>query len=247
MLTSCGLLVDPDELTEGSSDSENLPTGGDEGAGGTVSVGGEGGASGDLDECTWFRDSDGDGYGDPDDQMRSCEILVGYVSNMTDCDDSDDHVHPGAVEYCDGKNNDCEGSTADDCPMFCDGFASDSAVYMVCAMPQPYSEAEMACDEQEMVLARIDDAEENALLVEQLGELKYAWIGATDTALEGEWVWADGTVFYKDGAAVGTHYSNWYSDEPSVETNEDCGEIWDDGFWNAYACEAPQAFICERY
>ncbi|MCB9746126.1 MAG: FG-GAP repeat protein [Alphaproteobacteria bacterium] len=59
---------------------------------------------------TWFADSDGDGFGDPESTIESCEAPTGYVSDASDCDDGDDQVHPNAVEICsDGKDNDCDG------------------------------------------------------------------------------------------------------------------------------------------
>jgi hypothetical protein len=56
----------------------------------------------------WFADADEDGYGDPADQLRACEQPSGYVSNDSDCDDLHTDAYPGAAEYCDGYDNDCD-------------------------------------------------------------------------------------------------------------------------------------------
>ncbi|MBO6934902.1 MAG: hypothetical protein JJ863_08000 [Deltaproteobacteria bacterium] len=58
-----------------------------------------------------FRDSDGDGYGDPTMRMPFCSgsIGSGYVAFAGDCDDSDMEVRPGVADDCDGVDDDCDG------------------------------------------------------------------------------------------------------------------------------------------
>ena len=72
------------------------------------------------DECvtTWWRDNDGDGYGDPAVSVQAATQPSGYVADSTDCDDSDAQVHPSATETCDGKDDDCDGQT-DEGSMLC--------------------------------------------------------------------------------------------------------------------------------
>jgi hypothetical protein len=59
---------------------------------------------------TWWYDGDGDGYGDAAVSYTGCTAPTGYVSNDEDCDDSRSETHPNADEYCDGLDNDCDGS-----------------------------------------------------------------------------------------------------------------------------------------
>jgi PKD repeat protein len=72
---------------------------------------------GQIDEgvlLTFYRDSDGDGYGDPSVSVQACTAPAGYVANNTDCDDTDPAVNPGMNEIGDnGKDDDCNPSTID--------------------------------------------------------------------------------------------------------------------------------------
>ena len=62
-----------------------------------------------VDVETWYEDDDGDGYGDASSTDVDCDQPSGYVNNSSDCDDADDYAYPGAFEYCDGVDNDCDG------------------------------------------------------------------------------------------------------------------------------------------
>ncbi len=67
--------------------------------------------SGALDETIWYLDQDGDGYGDQNDAgTLSCAHPADTTSDNSDCDDSNEAINPGAVEYCDGNDNDCDGA-----------------------------------------------------------------------------------------------------------------------------------------
>lgn len=60
-------------------------------------------------EAAWYRDADGDGYGDPGATLTQKSLPVGYVSEAGDCADYSADIHPGAPELCDGKDNNCNG------------------------------------------------------------------------------------------------------------------------------------------
>ena len=62
-----------------------------------------------LDGATYYRDADGDGYGDPATTTRGCGEPVGYVSNAADCSDSSASISPEGVEVCNGIDDDCNG------------------------------------------------------------------------------------------------------------------------------------------
>lgn len=75
-----------------------------------------------TEECdaiiAYFPDADGDGYGDEGGtatDFTECsteEELSGYVSNNTDCDDTNADINPGATEIVDsGTDENCDGTS----------------------------------------------------------------------------------------------------------------------------------------
>jgi hypothetical protein len=54
---------------------------------------------------TYYRDADNDTFGTPNNTTQACTQPQGYVSNNTDCNDSNPDVKPGAAEICDGVDN----------------------------------------------------------------------------------------------------------------------------------------------
>lgn len=71
-----------------------------------------------IDEDTifihWFADLDMDTYGNILQDSLSCLFLFGYVMDSTDCDDSNDFVHPAATEICNGIDDNCNVLVDDD-------------------------------------------------------------------------------------------------------------------------------------
>ncbi len=62
-----------------------------------------------VDRLLWFRDRDGDEFGNVDEPLEACDAPAGYVADATDCDDMCADCRPGVVEVCDGRDNDCDG------------------------------------------------------------------------------------------------------------------------------------------
>jgi len=52
-------------------------------------------------EASFYKDADGDGYGDPNDSIMGCTPPQNYVGNNSDCSDTDPDSHPGQAWYKD--------------------------------------------------------------------------------------------------------------------------------------------------
>ena len=65
-------------------------------------------------------------------------------------------------------------------------------------------------------LATVNDAAEQAWLTSHFGPFANVWIGYTDQAVEGTWVWADGTA---------PGYTNWASGDP-IAARLTTGPTW---------------------
>jgi len=105
---SC-LLTSPDEDCDGLEDCEEIADCENQDCFGGVNTC-QGGACLAMPICT---DNDGDGYG----VCPNCDTTSGCVFNGDDCDDDiaqcGDACNPGASDYCDGWDNDCNAGTAD--------------------------------------------------------------------------------------------------------------------------------------
>ena len=68
-----------------------------------------------LPTPTWHLDADADGFGGPGGTIDRCggQPPAGYAAEANDCNDADASIHPGALDLCDGANNDCAGAEDD--------------------------------------------------------------------------------------------------------------------------------------
>ena len=74
-----------------------------------------------VEQRTYYRDEDGDGFGDPFTSKFSCTKGKNWVTNNTDCDDTNAAINPDAEEICDGIDNNCDGQIDEglDCTVAC--------------------------------------------------------------------------------------------------------------------------------
>ena len=173
-----------------------------------------------IEDCPdlWHLDSDGDGYGDPDITTTGCSAPSGYVSpsQATDCDDGDAAIMPGADEFCDGVDNDCDGSVDED-------GATDAATWYADTDADGYGDAattNAACDQPSGYVSDATDCDDAAAST---------WPGA-DEYCDGADNDCDGSVDEDDALDAAT----WYLD--------DDGDGYGDAGTTTAACDQPSGY-----
>ena len=186
--------------------------------------------------------------------------------------DSEGPVPPGNDQAFDPEpDEDAEPEDSDtsdsqpDAPPECDPACSctlyDEHTYMFCAASRTWDEAAAHCRAFDMWLVRIDSQEEQDWVYQHVIDLGFGdrsrlWLGANDQAVEGEWRWHDGELFWlggADGSPIGGLYNAWPEGNPDNWTGgdlpeENCAELrMQLNDWNDYRCNATYRYACEHY
>ncbi len=132
----------------------------------------------------------------------------------------------------------------------CEYESLNGRAYWICSDATGWQSARAGCASVGMQLAKIDSPEENNFLARRL--TKEAWLGATDSAVPGEWRWLQGSSLLWSGGPAGTpvagQFVNWKrKKEPSTAAGADCLAIHqrDHGTWSAEACDTEHRWVCE--
>ncbi|MCC6554745.1 MAG: CotH kinase family protein, partial [Polyangiaceae bacterium] len=159
-----------------------------------------------------------------------------------DCDDQDPAVHPGAPEVCNGMDDDCDGAIDDDpmCPTCVEQPAAGGGALAFCWSPLPWAEAEADCAAQGGHLASIhDQASHDEIWAAASAIAAGDWlIGLNDQAIEGDYVWTDGSPL---------DFTRWKPGAPNNSGDQDCSalEVAAGGQWNDVDCDPARRYVCE--
>jgi len=114
---------------------------------------------GSIDEgvkTIFYADADADLYGNVAATEEACEPSEGFVYDSTDCDDTDAMVNPGADEFCNGLDDDCDGmvdeDSAVDAPTWyadddLDLYGDENNTLEACNAPAGYIANDTDCDD----------------------------------------------------------------------------------------------------
>ena len=107
-------------------------------------------------ETTYYADVDGDTYGDPAIPQLACSLPTGYSADNTDCDDARFETNPGATEFCNGYDDNCDGTIDEDTSADAstwyadsdvDGFGDPATAVVSCSSPAGYVSDNTDCDD----------------------------------------------------------------------------------------------------
>ncbi|MDP2306912.1 MAG: putative metal-binding motif-containing protein [Pseudomonadota bacterium] len=104
-------------------------------------------------QSSFYADADGDGFGDPGATALACEASAGWVADLTDCNDTTAAAYPGALEVCDGLDDDCDGEVDEEvlgtfyADTDGDGYGDPAAVSTACEAGSGWVADASDCDD----------------------------------------------------------------------------------------------------
>jgi PKD repeat protein len=89
---------------------------------------------------TYYRDADGDGFGDPGSSVQACAAPAGYVTNNFDCNDANVSIgKPTQLFYLDADG---------------DGFGNPSIPVLACSVPVGYVTNNLDCNDSNATIGQ---------------------------------------------------------------------------------------------
>jgi hypothetical protein len=194
------------------------------------------------DNCDGITD-DGIVLGEPCDGTDPDSCKSGKTICLANGTIGCDEPGQGFSESCNGQDDDCDGLTDEEgCP--CPVYTFGGHMYMFCTPTANFAVARDTCAKSRYHLVKIENTTENKFIVDTAKAINNAtwWIGLNDQAVEGTYVWLDGS----DAA-----FLTWTVGAPNNggwRGNQDCALILDifAGYnWNDAACTDQARFVCE--
>lgn len=103
-----------------------------------------------------------------------------------------------------------------------------------------WKEAKITCEQFGGHLVTIEDKAEDNFIESFIQDRNtYTWMGASDLAEEGKWLWVTDIPFNT------SLYLNWRRPGPNNKNNEDCMD-WSFSGWNDNTCSRKLNFVCEN-
>jgi hypothetical protein len=156
-----------------------------------------------IQTVDWWVDAHSDRYGTGS-SLSSCARQTGRTPRNGDCNDSNDSVHPGALEICNGYDDDCDTDVDDSDPgvqaplwwldLDDDGHGGTFASVTACDRPGGTSSDALDCDDDDPLVS--PSAQETCGGVDEDCD---GWVDDLDPSTIGKPVWA----FDGDGDGYG--------------------------------------------
>lgn len=179
--------------------------------------------------------------------LAGCSARIGNALGANDAGSSDAPWRADAALVTDAPAVDAPAAIdavpADAIP--CDGGdrhfldPDNGHCYLLFTTAATWSDAEADCESAQAHLATSTNKRENVVLTTVGAGQKDVWLGGTDMAMEGIWVWVT-------GESMG--FQNWRSGEPNGGTAENCMvlEPNNGGTWDDLPCGETFPYLCER-
>ena len=113
-------------------------------------------------QLEFYSDFDLDSFGSPSNTILACTLPVGYVTNATDCDDSDAYVKPIAIEICNSIDDNCNNQVDENIQFNIyyedtdgDSFGDPNSTISFCTLPFGYVSNNSDCDDNNNFISPI--------------------------------------------------------------------------------------------
>jgi hypothetical protein len=126
--------------------------------------------NGQMPLTTYYRDEDGDGYGDDNDTIMACDCLAigmppcvppGYSDQGGDCAPMDATRFPHAKERCNGLDDDCNGAIDDPPVLYVGDPCNDAGIGLCAAGTKVCTAGMLVCNSTYVPTLDVCDGQDN--------------------------------------------------------------------------------------